>query len=67
MKKIKNNKKSNILKKLYVKLSRMIGYEIIDQSNFNSPTLNKSLNETLSIQGKKSITIPLGEINIKKK
>jgi len=67
MKKIKNNKKSNILKKLYVKLSRMIGYEIIDQSNFNSPTLNKSLNETLSIQGKKSIIIPLGEINIKKK
>ena len=66
MKKIKNNKKSNFLKKLFIKLCRLIGFEIIDQSNFTSPTLNKNLDETLSIQGKKSITIPLGEVRVKK-
>ena len=62
-KKIKNN----FLKKIFIKLCRLIGFEIIDQSNFNSPTLNKNLNETQSIQGKKSITIPLGQIDIKNK
>ena len=67
MKKIENSKKSNFLKKLFIKLCRLLGFEIIDQSNFNSPTLQKSLDQTLSIQGKKSITIPLGQINIKKK
>ena len=67
MKKIENNKKSNFLKKLFIKLCRLLGFEIIDQSDFSSPTLKKDLNETLSIQGKKSITIPLGQINIKKK
>ena len=66
MKKIKNNKKLNFLKKLFIKLCRLIGFEIIDQSNFTSPTLNKNLDETLSIQGKKSITIPLGEVRVKK-
>ena len=67
MKKIENNKKSNFLKKLFIKLCRLLGFEIIDQSNFSSPTLGKGLDETLSIQGKKSITIPLGQINIKRK
>ena len=67
MKKIENAKKSNFLKKLFIKFCRLLGFEIIDQSNFSSPTLGKELNETLSIQGKKSITIPLGQIDIKKK
>ena len=67
MKKIKNNKKPNFFKKLFIKLCRLFGFEIIDQSNFSSPTLGKSLDETLSIQGKKSITIPLGQIDIKKR
>ena len=67
MKKIKNIKKTNFFKKIFIKLCRLLGFEIIDQSNFKSPTLNKSLNETLSIQGLKSITIPLGQINIKNK
>ena len=67
MKKIENSKKSNFLKKLFIKLCRLLGFEIIDQSNFSSPTLLRSLDETLSIQGKKSITIPLGQIDIKKK
>jgi hypothetical protein len=67
MKKIKNNKKPNFLKKLFIKLCRLLRFEIIDQSNFSSPTLGKGLEETLSIQGKKSITIPLGQIDVKKK
>ena len=67
MKKIENSRKSNFFKKLFIKLCRLIGFEIIDQSTFSSPTLNKDLSETLSVQGKKSITIPLGEIKIQNK
>ena len=55
MKKIKNTKKTNFFKKIFIKLCRKFGYEIIDQSNFNLQLLKKNLNETLSIQGKKSI------------
>jgi hypothetical protein len=43
MKKIKNSKKSNFFKRLFVKLCRLFGFEIIDQSNFTSPTLDKGL------------------------
>ena len=67
MKTIKNSNKSNLFKKIFVKICRILGFEIIDQSNFHSPTLGKNLNDSLSIQGKKSITIPLGQIKIKKK
>ena len=67
MKKINNTHNVNFLKKLFIKLCRLLGFEIIDQANFRSPTLEKNLDETLSIQGKKSITIPLGQIDIKKK
>ena len=55
------------LKRFFIKIFRKFGFEIIDQANFSSPTLEKNLDETLSIQGKKSITIPLGQINIKRK
>ena len=65
MKKIKNTRKTNFFKKIFIKFCRLLGYEIIDQSNFKSTSLNKDLNETLSIQGKKSITIPLGQVDIK--
>ncbi len=67
MKKIENTKKTNVFKKFFIKICRILGLEVIDQSNFTSPTLGKNLNETLSEQGKKSITIPLGQINIRKK
>lgn len=67
MKKTNNTKKTNFFKKIFIKICRIFGFEIIDQANFWSPTLNKNLNETLSMQGKKSITIPLGQINIKRK
>jgi len=59
--------KKNIIKKLFIKLSKVLGYEIIDQSNFSSPTLQKELDEDLSIINKKSIVLPLGEVKITKK
>ncbi len=55
------------MKKLFIKFCKLFGYEIIDQNKFNSPTLEKSLNEDLSIINKKSIILPLGEVKITKK
>ena len=59
--------KKNIIKKLFIKLSKVLGYEIIDQSDFSSPTLQKELNEDLSTINEKSIVLPLGEVKITKK
>ena len=56
--------RSSLFKKIFVKICRIFGYEIIDQSNFYVPTQEKSLNQNLNIQGKKSINLPLGEIKI---
>ena len=43
-----------------------MGYEIIDQNNFVSPTLDKELNKNLS-NYEKSIILPLGEVELTKK
>ncbi|MDB2311502.1 glycosyltransferase family 2 protein [Candidatus Pelagibacter bacterium] len=59
--------KKSIIKKLFIKLSKVLGYEIIDQNDFSSPTLEKQLNEDLSIINEKSIILPLGEVKITKK
>ena len=59
--------KKSIIKKIFIKLSKILGYEIIDQSDFSSPTLQKELNEDLSIINQKSIVLPLGEVKITKK
>ena len=64
MKKIENNKKPNFFKKIFVKICRIIGYEIIDQSNLYIPTLKKLSEENLTILGKANITIPLGKTKI---
>ena len=66
MKKIDSIVKSNFLKKIFIKICRMAGFEIIDQANFTAPTLEKNLNDTLSVPGKKSITIPLGQLKVTK-
>ena len=55
------------MKKLFIKFIKLLGFEIIDQNNFSSPTLNKELNEDLSILNKKSIILPLGEVKITRK
>ncbi len=59
--------KKSIIKKLFIKISRILGFEIIDQSDFTSPTLEKKLNEDLSIINEKSIVLPLGDVKITKK
>ena len=64
MKNIKNKNNKNIFKKLFVKLCRIIGFEIIDQSNLYLPTSKKKANENLAVLGEKSISIPLGETKI---
>ena len=64
MKKINNTKKPRYLKKLFVKLCRLIGFEIIDQSNLNLPVSDRSADDNLSELGKKIISIPLGETKI---
>ena len=67
MRQIKNNEKKSVLKKIFVKICRIFGFEIIDQSNFSIPTMEKPLNDRLSSLGKKSINLPLGEVKITRK
>jgi hypothetical protein len=55
------------MKKIFIKLIKLLGYELIDQNRFVSPTLKKELNEDLSIINQKSIVLPLGEVKITKK
>ena len=52
------------MKKLFIKLAKILGFEIIDQNQFYSPTLDKELNEDLSLLNEKSLVLPLGEVKI---
>ena len=65
MRQLNNTKKKGIFKKLFVKLSRLLGYELIDQADMSFVT-SKNLKNP-SISGKKSITLPLGEVKITRK
>ena len=67
MKNIKNSNKPSFFKKLFIKISRKLGYEIIDQNNFEIVTSNKRIDDHLSELGKKSINLPLGEVKIIRK
>ena len=62
--KIKKENKTPWFKKIFIKICRLLGYEIIDQSNFYLPVSNQNINEDLSKIGKKSLTMPMGEIKI---
>ena len=55
------------MKKLFIKICKLFGFEIIDQNRFSSPTLNKELNENLSTFNEKSIILPLGKVDISRK
>ena len=55
------------MKKLFIKICKLLGFEILDQNNFYSPTLEKNLNEELSTINEKSILLPLGQVKITKK
>ena len=67
MKEQKTQVKTSFFKKIFIKICRIFGYEIIDQGNFYVPTQEKNLSENLNIPGKKSITLPLGEVKISRK
>jgi hypothetical protein len=62
--KIQKNNNKSLFKKIFIKICRLLNFEIIDQSNFTVPSLKKRMDENLSIPGKKSITLPMGEIKI---
>ena len=62
--KIKKENKTPWFKKIFIKICRLLGYEIIDQSNFYLPVSNQNINEDLSKIGKRSLTMPMGEIKI---
>ena len=55
------------MKKLFIKLCKIMGYELIDQNDFTSPTLDRELNRNLTILNDKSIVLPLGEVKISRK
>ena len=61
--KIKNkaNKKS-WFKKIFIKICRLLDYEIIDQSNFYLPVTDQHINEDLTKVGKRSLNIPMGKV-----
>ena len=63
--KIKNkaNKKS-WFKKIFIKICRLLDYEIIDQSNFYLPVTDQHIDEELTKIGKRSLTIPMGKVEI---
>ena len=67
MKEQKNFNKKKFIHKIFIKICRIFGYEIIDQNNFYLPTQEKSLEKNLNIQGKKSIVLPLGEVKVSRK
>ena len=58
--------KKSIIKKIFIKLSKILGFELIDQNEFNSPTLEKDIDNNISTE-KKSIVIPLGEVKLTRK
>ncbi len=64
MKNIENSKKNSFLKRIFIKLSRKLGFEIIDQNTFKIVTLDKKINDEISVIGKSSINLPLGKIDI---
>ena len=64
MKNIRSSNNSGFFKKIFIKLCRKLGFEIIDQNTFKVVTIGKKVNEELSLIGKSSINLPLGKVNI---
>ena len=64
MKNIEKSKNNSFLKRIFIKLSRKLGFEIIDQNTFKIVTLDKKINDEISTIGKNSINLPLGKIDI---
>jgi len=63
--KVQNKRsKSNFFKKLFIKLCRLFGFEIIDQGDLSLPVMNKKGSKNLSSIGFESIILPMGRIKI---
>ena len=60
----KKANKTSIFKKIFIKICRLLDYEIIDQANFHLPVTDQAINDDLSKVGKKSLTMPMGKIKI---
>ncbi len=67
MKEIKSFKKTGFIKKIFVKICRIVGYELIDQSTLDFPVSHKRYNDLISSPGNKSVTLGLGESSITRK
>ena len=67
MKELKLKKKNSFFEKLLIKLNRLFGFEIINNSNYDIISLDKSGSENLSSLGEKSITMPMGSLKITRK
>ncbi len=67
MKEIKSKKQTHIIKKFLIKICRIFGYELIDQSTLEFPVSNKNYEDIISIPGKKNISLGLGETSITRK
>ena len=57
MKEIKSKKQSHFIKKFFIKICRILGYELIDQSTLEFPVSNKDFQNFISEPGKKSISL----------
>ena len=66
MRNIKNDNKKGFLKKAFIKLCRILGYEIIDQNNFYFPVSEVGAERNLSTLGERAISLGLGETKIKR-
>ena len=65
MKESKIKKKNTFLKKIFFKLSRRLGYEVMDQGDLSLyGSEEKSSNSSLSRLGVNSLTLPMGMVNI---
>ncbi len=67
MKQNNKSKKKKLVKRLFIKLARLVGYEIIDQSSLTIPTQNKTIFQNLSQPGTSSVSIPLGKLDVVRK
>ena len=59
-------RKSNFLKKLFIKFCRFFDFEIVDQGDLSFPISNKKGSKYLSNLGDQSLVLPMGRIKIKR-
>ncbi len=67
MREIKSTKKTSFLKKIFIKICRVLGYELMDQSSLEFPVSDKKSKDTLSIPGKRSFSLGVGGLPITRK